>query len=302
MAILLALVVLAVVAFLLAMMMGIWELATWLVQLPFLRRAERRWHAIPHDRWITVATIPLATVYGGILLSYGVNLLSDADGGRTLLGAVMVAFGIGVTGWYLSRHAAGAYQRPAPQIRNRQVIAAAATALAHRPPPDLRSLEAHRVALLRVNRFGERLATATDGGWRDAWRRERRWLAVLAVVVAAAPLPTLAVSVWRLATRPPTAGRLGAVAMLVGTVVVVLLAMGSRRYRLRRERRLLGRELPQASADLLGRMFDPTRGERVPAPVLAEIAETLRRVYGHGSRPDPTAADRGDGRHAGPVR
>ncbi|WP_141725213.1 hypothetical protein [Micromonospora pallida] len=292
MAILLALVVLAVVAFLLAMMMCLWELGTWLAQLPLLRRVERRWHAIPHERWITVAAIPLATVYGGILLSYGINLLSDADGGRTLLGAVMLAFGLGVTGWYYSRHAAGSYQRPAAQVRNRRVIAEATKALAHRSPPDLRSLDAHRVALLRANRLGERLATATDGGWRDAWRRERRWLAVLAVAVVAAPLPALAVIAWRLVTQPPTAGRLGGVAMLVGTVVAALLAMGSRRYRLRRERRLLGRELQQGSADLLGRMFDPTRGERVPAPVLAEVAATLRRVYGTPAgtahRPDPT--------------
>jgi amino acid transporter len=292
MAILLALVVLAVVAFVLAMVMCLTELLCWLLDLPALRRVERRWHAIPHDRWITVAVIPLAVAYGGVLLSYGTNLLSDADGGRTLPGGVMLAFGLGVTVWYLSRHAAGSYQRPTPKVRNRGTIAEATKALARQPPPDLRSLEARRVALLRVNRLGERLATATDGGWRDAWRRERRWLAVLAVTVVAAALPFLAVLAWRLVTQPPTAGRLGAVAMPIGTVVAVLLAMGSRRYRIRRERRLLGRELQQASADLLGRMFDPTMGERVPASVLAEVAATLRRVYGTPAdtahRSDPT--------------
>ncbi|BCL17471.1 hypothetical protein [Micromonospora sagamiensis] len=290
-----------VVAALLALLMWVAELVGWLVQLPSLRRLERHWHAIPQERWITLASIPLATVLGGVLLSYGVNLLSDADGGRDLPGFFWVLLGLGFTAWYYTRQAAGAFQRPTPKARNRGLIADAAATLARRPPPDLRSREALRVALLRVNRLGGRLAASDDGGWREAWRRERRWLAVLVTVVVGAPVLTLGLIAWRAVGGPTTEGLVGLVAVLAGIPGAALLAMGSRRYRLRRERRLLGRELQQASADLLGRLFDPTRGERVPAPVLAEIAETLCRVYGPGHRPDPTAADRGGGRHAGPV-
>ncbi|XTZ17819.1 hypothetical protein ACQSSU_10820 [Micromonospora echinospora] len=290
MAILRALAVLDVVATLLALTMWVAELVGWLVQLPSLRRLERHWHAIPHERWITLASIPLVTVFGGILLSYGVNLLSDADGGRNLPGVFSLVLGFGLTAWYYTRQAAGAYQRPTPRARNRGLIADAAATLARRPPPDLRSREALRVALLRVNRLGARLAAA-DGGWRDACRRERRWLVVLVAVVVGAPVLTLVLFAWRLVGGTPTRGLPGVVALLVGTVVAGLLAMGSRRYRTRRERRLFGRELQQGSADLLGRMFDPTRGERVPASVLAEVATTLRRVYGTpavtGPRPDP---------------
>ncbi|SCF36210.1 hypothetical protein GA0070618_5746 [Micromonospora echinospora] len=292
MAILRALAVLDVAAALLALLMWVAELVGWLVQLPSLRRLERHWHAIPHERWITLASIPLVTVFGGILLSYGVNLLSDADGGRNLPGVFSLVLGFGLTAWYYTRQAAGAYQRPTPRARNRGLIADAAVTLARRPPPDLRSREALRVALRRVNRLGARLAAADDGGWRDACRRERRWLVVLVAVVVGAPVLTLVLFAWRLVGGSPTTrGLPGVVAMLAGIAVAVLLAMGSRRYRLRRERRLFGRELQQGSADLLGRMFDPTRGERVPAPVLAEVATTLRRVYGTpavtGPRPDP---------------
>ncbi|MFI6820379.1 hypothetical protein ACIBJE_05415 [Micromonospora sp. NPDC050187] len=291
MAILRALAMLDVAAALLALMMWVAELGGWLVQLPSLRRLERHWHAIPQERWITLAAIPLVTVFGGILLSYGVNLLSDADGGRDLPGAFAVLLGFGLTAWYYARQAAGAFRRPTPKARNRALVADAAAALARRPPPDLRSREALRLALRRVNRLGERLAVADDGGWRDACRRERRWLVVLVAVVVGAPVLTLVLFAWRLVGGSPTRGLPGVVAMLTGIAVAGLLAMGSRRYRIRRERRLFGRELQQGSADLLGRMFDPTRGERVPASVLAEVAVTLRREYGSpagaGHRPDP---------------
>ncbi|MEV0325989.1 hypothetical protein AB0H63_05980 [Micromonospora echinospora] len=291
MAILRALAVLDVAAALLALMMWVAELVGWLVQLPSLRRLERHWHAIPHERWITLASIPLVTVFGGILLSYGVNLLSDADGGRNLPGVFSLVLGFGLTAWYYTRQAAGAYQRPTPRARNRGLIADAAATLARRPPPDLRSREALRLALRRVNRLGERLAASDDGGWRNACRRERRWLLVLVAVVVGAPVLTLLLFAGRMVDGAPTEGLFEFVGIFGGIAVAGLLAMGSRRYRIRRERRLFGRELQQGSADLLGRMFDPTRGERVPAFVLAEVATTLRRVYGTpavtGPRPDP---------------
>ncbi|RLK24764.1 hypothetical protein DER29_2700 [Micromonospora sp. M71_S20] len=274
-----------VAAALVMVLLGAAELARWLARLPVLWRLERRWHGIPQDRWVSAAAIPLATVVAQIPVSYGINLTSDAGGERGAQGLFWVLVGVGLAGWYLSRYAAGSYNRLTPKVRYRTVVAGAKAMLTESIQPDLRSREAMRIKLLRVNRIGCRLATFNDGGWRAALGRERRWLVVVTSLALLPPVSLVVFCIRQMATGVP-AGRLAPSLLIgVGTAACLLLATVSRRYRIRTERNELGRELQQSTRELLGSLVDPTTRTPVPTEVLDEIGAALRRTPGWHFRP-----------------
>ncbi|MEH0971243.1 hypothetical protein V6U77_08945 [Micromonospora sp. CPCC 205546] len=192
--------------------------------------------------------------------------------------------GVGLAGWYLSRYAAGSYNRLTPKVRYRTVVARAKATLAEPIQPDLRSREAMRIKLVRVNRIGCRLATFDDGGWRAALGRERRWLVVVTSLALVPPVSLVVFCIYRMATGVP-AGRLAPSLLIgVGTAACLLLATASRRHRIRTERHELGRELQQSTRDLLRNLVDPTAWTPVPAEVIDEVGVALRRTPGWHSR------------------
>jgi hypothetical protein len=208
---------------------------------------ERKLHALPGARYISHFATPMATFTVGLVAGYGINQMSEG-GIAGFSGLVTVAV-IGVAlGRFHLQDATGTLPRPVPRARWRLQLADARRTFDNASSLPAVELDRVRSRLDVIAEVGDRLVQRSSTlTWRNAIRRERRWVVVLVPTAAFLPLAAVARTVAVHGLGTAAAGQLGVLSLMTACVIAAAVA---RRTRHQRELYALGTELRSEAARL----------------------------------------------------